>query len=340
MSRRIATISDVAKKTGVSIKTISRVINNSPEVAEDTRKKVLKIIKTLNYRPNALARGLMTKRTKVLGVIVSDISNPYIPELVRGIADSASERGFDIILSNTDGNREKEIGCLDVLLGRRVDGLIFTSVSLKSKEVANLQDEGFPLILVNRLIYGINTNYVIVDSKVGARLAVEHLINLGHKRIGHIAGPEDISASIERLEGYSETLKAHNIDVDKELIKVSNFKQEGGYNSCKELLSIKERPSAIFSANDLMALGAMKYISEIGLRIPDDISIVGFDDINFASLPGIELTTIIVPKYEMGYTSAKILIDEIKGNRKGVEQVVLKPELVIRKTTKPFNLKK
>ena len=339
MSRRIITINDVAKQAGVSIKTVSRVINNSPEVAEETRKRILEVIKLLNYRPNALARGLMTKKTKALGVVVSDITNPYIPELVRGIADVASERGYNIVLSNTDGIREKEIEYVDVLLERRVDGLIFTSVRLESQEVIDLQNEGFPLVLVNRQIYGARTNFVIVDSKIGSRLAVEHLIELGHKRIAHIAGPIDISVSIERLETYKETLKAHNIRVDEELIKTGNFQQDGGFNACKELLSIKEPPSAIFCANDFMALGALEYISNMGLRVPDDISILGFDDITFASLPGIELTTIKVPKYDMGHLSAKILIDEIEGKRKSIKQVVLKPELVIRKTTKPFKQK-
>ena len=339
MSRQVITINNVAKQVGVSIKTVSRVINDSPEVADETRKRILEVIKALNYRPNGLARGLVTKRTKALGVVVSDITNPYIPELVRGIADFASERGYNIVLSNTDGIREKEIEYVDVLLERRVDGLIFTSVRLESQEVINLQNEGFPLVLVNRQIYGTKTNYVIVNSKIGARLAVEHLIELGHKRVGHIAGPIDISAGVERLETYKKTLKVHDIRVDEELIRIGNLQQDGGFNICKELLGIKEPPSAIFCANDFMALGALEYISSIGLKVPDDVSIIGFDDIKFASLPGIELTTIKVPKYEMGYLSAKMLIDEIEGKRKSIKQVVLKPELVIRKTTKPFKSK-
>jgi len=336
---RAITVNDVAKQAEVSIKTVSRVINSSPEVAEETSKRVLEVIKLLKYRPNALARGLVTKKTKVLGVIVSDITNPYIPELVRGIADVASKRDYNILLSNTDGIREKEIKYVEVLLERRVDGLIFTSVRLKSQEVIDLQNEGFPLVLVNREIYDAKTNYVIVDSKIGSRLGVEHLIELGHKRIGHIAGPIDISPSIERLKTYKETLKAHNIMIDEELVRVGNFKQVGGFNACKELLNIQAPPSAIFCANDMMALGALEFVSSIGLRVPDDVSIIGFDDIKFAPLPGIELTTIKVPKYQMGYLSAEILIDEIEGKCKGVKQVVLKPELVIRKTTISFKQK-
>ena len=331
---RINTIKDVAKMANVSIKTVSRVINNSPEVAEDTKNKVLNIIKKLNYRPSELARSLATKRSKVLGVIISDITNPFYAELVRGIDDFASSKGYHIIISNTDGIRKKEIECLDTLLKRRVDGIIFTYARLKSEEILDLFSNGFPIILVNRTISGLNSNYIIANDRLGAKLATKHLVELGHVRIGLVSGKKDQTGGMWRTEGYLEILKTYNIKIDNNLIKEGNWTQDSGFKLTKELINLKERPTAIFYENDLMAFGGLNYIHSIGLKVPNDISVVGFDDIIFSSLECVGLTTIRVPKYQIGYLAAKNLISIIEKGIIKKRKKVFDLELIVRNTTK------
>ncbi|MBT9170163.1 MAG: Catabolite control protein A [Actinobacteria bacterium] len=329
------TIIDVAKRAGVSKSTVSKILTDKPYVSHETREKVMKAIAELGYRPNAIARSLVRNVTKTIGLIISDITNPFFPEIVRGIEDKASEMGYNIFICNSDAKVEREEAYLELLLEKRVDGIIFTSARITDTRIADLRRHNFPFILVSRTLPDVQTDYVVVDNRAGAYLAVEHLISLGHQRIAHITGPKDASGALDRLWGYQKAMADHGLKTDAELVKEGDFREQGGYLATKELLSLSSAPTAIFAANDFIAIGALQAINEAGLEVPEDISLVGFDNIHLAGLTRINLTTINQPRYKMGLMATEVLIERIEGKRgPGPVQLVLEPELVIRSSTK------
>ena len=246
------TIKDVAKLAGVHPSTVSRVINNDSRISEKTKNKVLFIINKLGYTPNAVARGLKTKRTYTIGMLVPDITNPFFAEIARGVEDAANERGFNVILCNTDEKIKKEITYLNILKGKRVDGLILGTAHVNDKSIFKLEKSKFPYILIARDINGLEKNCVIVNDVEGGVMATEHLIKLGHRKIAHIAGSFEVRGSIHRLEGYKRALKKHKIEYKEELVEEGDLKIQGGYQAMKKLLKLTELPTAIFAANDLL----------------------------------------------------------------------------------------
>ncbi|MCK5768557.1 MAG: LacI family DNA-binding transcriptional regulator [Candidatus Atribacteria bacterium] len=331
------TIKDVAKLAGVHPSTVSRVINNDSRISEKTKNKVIYVINKLGYTPNAIARGLKTKRTNTIGMLIPDITNPFFADLARGGEDEASENGFNVILCNSDEKLEKERTYLEILKEKRVDGLILGSVHIKDKSIFRLEKIKYPYILVSRDIEGLDKNCIIVNDIAGGTMATEHLIKLGHRRIAHITGPLKVKSAINRLEGYRIALKKNHIEYKEELVEEGDFRIAGGYKAMKKLLKMSELPTAIFAANDLVAIGAMQAIQKRKYHIPKDFCIIGFDDIKLASFVYPTLSTIRQPMLEMGNLAVKTLLRIIKGGEFNQKKVILKPELIVRESCRGLN---
>lgn len=331
------TIRDVAELAGVHPSTVSRVINNDSRISEKTKNKVLLIIKKLGYTPNAIARGLKIKRTYTLGMLIPDITNPFFAEIARGVEDAANANGFNIILCNTDDKLKKERIYLEILKGKRVDGLILGTAHIKDKSIIELEKKKFPYILLSRNIEGLDKNCVIVDDVAGGIMVTEYLIKLGHRRIAHITGPPTVRAANNRLEGYKFALEKHQIEYHEELVKEGDFRIKGGYQVMKRFLKLAEPPTAIFAANDLLALGAMQAIQKEKYHIPEDFCIIGFDDIRLASFVYPPLTTIRQPMLEMGALAVKMLLKIIEEGEFNQRKIVLKSKLIIRESCRKIN---
>ncbi|ABY95668.1 MULTISPECIES: LacI family DNA-binding transcriptional regulator [Thermoanaerobacter] len=328
------TIKDIAKLANVSITTVSRVINNKTEgVSEETRNRILQLVKELGYQPNAIARGLVTKKTKTVGLIIPDISNPFFPDIARGVEDSAHIYGYNVFLCNTDDNLEKESEYINALKEKYVDGIIFTSSSIpKHEHITDLIKSGIPVVIMDRRIDSEDIYGVFLDNYEGGYIATKYLIDLGHKRIGCITGPLYISNAIERLEGYKRALVDNEIEVDNRLIFEGDYKINSGIIGAEKLL--EHEVTAIFASNDLMAYGAYKAIRSYGYKIPDDISVVGFDDIQLSQILEPQLTTIRQPAYDMGLAAARMLIKLVEGKKLKKKIINFRPQLIIRQSTK------
>jgi len=334
---RKPTIKDVARLARVSHTTVSRALNDRPRVSRKTKDRILGIVKKLNYQPNVAARSLKVRRTKTLGLVITTIINPFYPELAQGIENTAREMGYNIILCSTNYDINLEKQYIDMLRGKGVDGIIFTSTHMHDPNIEGLIDEKFPIILVNRKIYDqsvINrVDYVVVDNVRGGFMAVEHLIKMGHDRIGIISGLSQSSASVERLEGVKKAVADYGLDIEADLIMEGDFLQNSGFEAARKFARMKSRPTAIFAVNDYMALGALEGFIEEGFRIPHDIALVGFNDIEISRMRNIELTTIGQKTYEMGSIAVRTLVEKIEGGGRGViKQIILEPELVIRES--------
>ncbi|MDR7434127.1 MAG: LacI family DNA-binding transcriptional regulator [Armatimonadota bacterium] len=325
------TIRDVARKAGVSVATVSRVVNESAhKVREETRQRVLEAIQALGYQPNDVARGLKKRTSHTIGLIVPDISNPFYPAIARGIEDVANAHGYAIVLCNTYEDLAKEREYLSLLRRRWVDGLIFATSGVNTKHLQWLRGHRVPVVLVARDVEGLEIDAVLVDNFRGAYLAVQHLIGLGHRRIGFIGGPSTLHVSQERRRGYLQALDDAGIAPDPAYSVEGNFRAEGGDSAMQKLLQLSPPPTAVFAANDLMAIGAMNAIKRVGLRIPGDVAVVGFDDIPFASLVEPRLTTVAQPKYKMGAMAMTLLLERIEGKGDGPRKILLEPELIVR----------
>jgi LacI family transcriptional regulator len=327
------TIRDIARLTGYSVATVSRVLNGHPHVHPQTRERILSVIERNGFQPHHAARALATSRTSILGLLMSDITNPFYPELARGVEDAAAAHGYRVILCNTDGDLQKEHAYITSLMRGHVDGLIFASARLDDSFLQHLVRHRFPLVLANRRFYGLEVDSVAVDNVLGAKRAVSHLIDHGHKRIAHITGPSYVSNAVERLRGYREAMEEAGLRVRREWIVMGDFTRRSGYARAMELLSLKPRPTAIFAENDNMAVGALGAAFELGLRVPEDVAIVGFDDIDLAGAEAIQLTTVSQHIYEMGEKAVSLLLRQIEaGGQAEPSEVILDPTLVIRRS--------
>jgi len=324
------TIKDVAKLVGVHSSTVSRVINNDSRISEKTKNKVLFTINKLGYTPNAVARGLKTKRTYTLGMLIPDITNPFFAEIARGVEDAANKNNFNVILCNTDDKLKKERTYLQILKGKGVDGLILGTAHIKDRSILELEMKKFPYILVSRNIEGLDKNCIIVDDIEGGMMATEYLIKLGHCRIAHITGPLVTRSAINRLKGYRLALKKYEIEYKDELVGEGDFKIKGGYQIMKKFLKLAKPPTVIFAANDLLALGVMQAIQKKNFHIPEDFSVVGFNDIKLASFVYPALTTIRQPMLEMGELAVEMLLKIIEKGEFNQKKIILKPKLIVR----------
>lgn len=334
----MSTILDVARLAGVSTATVSRVINSPDSVREKTREKVLQAMNTCNYKYNALARGFATKRSNTIGLIIPTISNSVFADSTLGVQEYADQKNIKVVLGNSYYKYSQEENLVKVLRESQVDGLIITTTNPKGEILKSLVDEKFPFVLLFSTIKSGPISAVGIDNYRGGYVATEHLISLGHKRIGMVAGNFSMTdRSFHRWHGYKKCLKDNNIPYDKELLVQTDYSLSGGRDSIKKLLKFPLPPTAVFCSNDYIALGAMKGAREMGLALPQDLSIVGFDDMQTASYMVPPLTTIRQPAYEMGRRAAELLLQLTEKTEKtdGVKAVqdMMKTTLIVREST-------
>ncbi|HEU67798.1 MAG TPA: LacI family transcriptional regulator [Candidatus Acetothermia bacterium] len=329
------TIKDLARAAGVSPATVSRALNDSPLLRAETKACIRRLAIEFGYEKNELARGLVTGTSGAIGLIVPDITNPFFADVARGVGEAARARGYGVLLCTTEGDPVLERSHMHLLRRKRVDGLVLTSATADDPHLQDLIRAALPFVLVSRLVRALDAPFVVGDDRHGARLAVEHLISLGHRKIGFIGGPKDVQPSQDRMEAYQEVLAEHGLPLHRRWAVFASFAQEAGRDWGRTLLSQNDRPTAIFAANDMIALGVMEAAEELGLTIPGDLSLVGFNDISYASLPRIQLTTVAQPTQEMGRIAAEHLLGAIERGRQRRLARILRPRLVVRRTTAP-----
>ncbi|MCY6483133.1 LacI family DNA-binding transcriptional regulator [Clostridium aestuarii] len=329
------TISDIAKKAGVSQATVSRVLNNSGYVKQETREKILKIIKELNYTPSAIARSLSTNKTNTIGVIVPDINNPFFGEIIKGISEVADKHNLNIILCDTDERMEKELKALQLLKEQRIQGIIITPTSVEdefnSEYLNTLENLGIPIVLVDGHVKYSTFNGVFVDNIKGAYEGVEAFIKAGHRKIAIITGRMNSKPAKDRLIGYKKALARNHIPIDEKYIFYGDYKQESGYDFTKHILKMEDRPTAIFVCSNMMTLGCIKALYEEKLSIPEDIAIIGFDRVDVLNIVGMNISFIDGPTIEMGRIGMEMLINALKNKKnRMINKITLIPKLVLK----------
>ena len=332
MNYSAVTMKEIAKRAKVSINTVSRALSNRGEISAPTREKILKIAKELNYIPNHLARGFRTAKTKILGVIITDNSDPSFAVVLRGIQNIAEERGYHIILYNSDGQYQKEAQAVKLLLGLRMMGLLINPTQASVEDILELKERGVPFVLLCRRIKNVITNYVISDNEKGAYIATSYMIKRGYRQVAFLNAFPNCSDAVERLRGYQKALVENGIKFNPRLVKWGCINSESGYRKMKDLLKEDKKVEGVFCFSDYIALGAIRALEEEGFRIPEDVGIVGYDDIEFTMYSRVPLTTVSASNHYLGEKAAQILIDIIEGKIGEPQQVVIKPELVIRKS--------
>lgn len=329
------TLADVATVAGVSKMTVSKVVNKQPGISEATRQRVLQAIEELGYTAHPSARALAGGRTNTLGVVVPSIEPQYISEVVRGADMVAYEAGLDLLISTTQEDTAHERQNVGRLTRGLVDGLLMVLPRSLERYAQALKQAHVPVVVVAAASGTMPFSLVDADHYGGARSAVTHLLELGHRRIGFIAGRLDTTASLERLRGYREGLLTAGLPFGPELIQQGNYLQQGGFAAAQALLDLPDRPTAIFAANDLSAFGVMEAVKDRGLRVPDDVSVIGFDDIPQAGQVHPALTTVRQPLVEMGAAGTRQLLNLLQGASSVTDRLVLPTELVIRASTAP-----
>jgi len=336
--KEAATLRDVAAAAGVHPGTASRALNDETRslVRPETAERILSAADELGYKPNFLARSFKTRRTHSVGVVIPDISNPLFPPIVRGLEDRLFEAGYVTLLANAGGDPDRQRRIFEGMADRRVDGLVLATASRKDDDLADFAAKGVPIVLINRVVEDATFSSVSVDDEVGVRMAVDHLRALGHVRIGHVAGPQSMSTGYARYQGFVSSMAASGAAVDPDLIEFAErFSVAEGERCAAGLLARAHRPSAIVAGNDMLALGTASAAAHAGLRCPEDLSIVGFNDMPFVDRLHPPLTTVRVPQYHVGARAAELLLEALRAPAGPVRVVVLAPELVVRGSTLP-----
>lgn len=328
----MATIREVAERAQVSPATVSHVINHTRFVSEETIERVVTAMHDLGYQPNALARSLRSGKTHTIGLVLPDSANPFFAEIGHKIEASAYEKGYNVILCNTEGRQDKESFYLNVLYNKRVDGIILVSVGVPGRSLKTLNEKKVPLVVVDRDFDNGSFDMVQSNNYQGGLTATRHLINLGHSRIACILGPSEINPSSARADGYQQALMEAGIPLDPELVRMGDFHPESGWKAATQLLNLSDRPSAIFACNDLMAMGVLRAASEYGIAVPQQLALVGYDDIELAAYTTPPLTTIAQPKHDMARIAINNLVEKISNNVGEYKRSVLEPVLVVRKS--------
>ena len=328
------TIKDIAKLAGVSYATVSRALNDHSEVSVKTKELVLKIAKEHGYSPNEIARGLVKQSTNTIGLLVPDISNPYFPEVAKGVEEKAISHDYHVFLCNTDWDSKKEIDYVSTLRDKRVAGIIVAPTSIETYAYVRELNLDIPVVYIGSRCDEEEINYVVIDNEKASLIATEYLIELGFTEIAYLGGSENSVSNRDRLIGYKKALTRHNLDRSVYIMKGSSFRRESGYKAVVESIKTKMLPHALICANDIVALGAIEALENNGYNVPEDVSVIGFDDIAYASLHKINLTTVAQPKYEIGSLAAGIVLEKIsEGNGPG-KKIVLEPTLIKRGTCK------
>ncbi|MBW9171500.1 LacI family transcriptional regulator [Clostridium estertheticum] len=322
-------IKDIAIECNVSATTVSRALNNSKEISKKTRELILKTCEEKGYIPNSAARSLILNKTNMIGLLIPDITNQYYAYVSKGVSSYLEKIGYGLVLCNSDRNKDNENRYIDFLAQKRVDGIILIPVKPKASDykkiIANV-----PLVMADNYVKDLEVSYVGNDNYVGARKIVSHMLRQGYRKIGVILGDESSTASDERLKGYKDILTENNIEISNDILLNSSANFEDGFKLAQIL--INKKVDAIFTINDSVAMGVMKYAHMNNILIPKDIGIAGYDDIEQASMLTVPLTTVHQKKFELGQIAAKILIEEINNHKTLKQTIILKPELVIRKS--------
>ena len=327
-------VKEIAKAAGVSTATVSRVLNGSDKVRESTAKKVKKVVDEMNYRMNHVARRMKVKQTDslVIGLVITDIDNPFFSSIAKGVEEVASKNKLVTMICNTNENPEKERFFLNAMLSEKVSGVIIVPTTGNLDFFHELVEDDFPMVMVDRKLKGLRIDSVSLNNKKGAYEAVKRLIQNGHRRIGVVAGIKGLSNTQERLFGYREGLRESGIEEDKDLIFYGDYVESGGRKAIEKFMALKNPPTAVFSTNNLMTLGCIKEIYKQELTIPDDIAIIAFDDSVWSEALIPPLTTVKQPGFELGVNAAELLMKRLNNGDSNRVDVVLNPELVIRKS--------
>jgi DNA-binding LacI/PurR family transcriptional regulator len=321
----------------VSTATVSRALNGTGQIAPATRQAIDDAVRELGYRPSGVARSLRTKSTQTIALLLPDITNPFYPGLVRGVQLGARRRGYMMLLASAEGDAEGEQEYLELFRANAVDGALVVGVSIGADGIAAAMAGGFPIVSMDRSVDSPDVPLVQVDNRGGARMAVEHLAELGHRRIAHVSGPLTLEITRERLAGYRDGLEAAGLRFDPRLLVEGDYEEGGGLAAADRLVTSGAGFTAVFAGNDLTAIGVMGGLQARGLRVPDDVSVVGFDDVRLASYVSPALTTVHQPADRIGERAAALLVDVIRGRRRPerVGHVLLPPTLVVRASTAP-----
>jgi len=333
----VATIDDVARLAGVSKSSVSRVVNgNFQYMSEKMKQKIIAAIEELEYTPNSLAQSLKKKKSQVIGIVLSDISNTFWSDVLKGVQEECNANGYSLMVNfNDDANSEKER--LLLLRNRQVDGLIVNTTGSNPELFKDLQKEEFPFVMLDRSLGSMKVDTVVVNNLAGAKQAVQYLVDQGHKRIGILLHPlNNLSPRLERLEAYKQALESNGLMVSKDYIKICGTARGEGIKAVEELLAMPDRPTAVFTTNISLSLEALTGIKNCGLKVPADISVMGYDDFIWSTLLDPPLSTVAQPTYEMGVAAAALLIESIKGKKRKRHKIVkLEPTLVIRESCSP-----
>jgi DNA-binding LacI/PurR family transcriptional regulator len=328
----MATMKEVAIRAGVSVATVSRVLNNHARVDAELRTRVLAAIEALNYHPNRVAQRLRVGAGGVIGLIISDIENPFFVSVVRGVEDMAYQNELSVLLCNSDENPVKQRMYIRVMRAEDVAGLIITPNAETDASILHLIESRMPVVFMDRLVVKFEVDIVTVDSAGGVRSAIQHLLDLGHTRIAILGVPLAISTGRERFGAFVETMEAHGIHPEPALIRTASFRQESGYQATMELLDLPNPPTAIFASNNVLALGMLQALHERGVQVPEQIAVVGFDDLPWAGALWPPLTAVAQPTYQLGHEAARLLLRRINNPNAPVEHVILKTQLIVRRS--------
>ncbi len=325
-------IKDIARAAGVSHSTVSRALADSPLVKEETRERIKQLAQEMGYSPHALARSLVTRRTQTVGVVVTTIADPFVSEIVRGLEETGQNHGYTIILCNSNAEPRRELAAVKALREKRVDGIIVTASRIGDLYLPLLEDFGVPIVLINNQQTGKYVYSIGTDDLRGGQIATEHLLSLGHTRIAYIASPNNVNSSQARMDGYRAALEAAGIAFDPALVADGDGRPAAAMRATEHLLSRGIRPTAIFCYNDMTAIGTIRALRKAGIRVPDDISVVGYDDIPIVEYLDPPLTTIRQRKYDMGCMAMDMLLRLLNGAA-DVQDVTIEPTLVLREST-------
>ena len=335
----MSTIQDVARAAGVSTSTVSHVLNETRPVNKDTRQRVLNAMAALDYRPNRLARSLRNRRTNTLGVLLPNSANPFFAQILLGIEEACFEHDYNVILGNANDDSEREMAYLDVLVSKQVDGIVLVSTGAYRKALDLLAPRGVPVVMVDRspaqAYQGWQIDAVYTDNEGGGQLATDYLLKLGHRRIACVGGPALLTSGAGRVIGYRQAFSRAGLAVDERLVLDGDFEHEGGYQAGKALLNLPEPPTAIFACNDLMAVGVLYAASEAKVRVPEDLSVIGFDDIPLASYTVPRLTTVAQQASLLGQAGVDLMLARLKDRSRPTQHRCLPVSLVERASCAP-----
>lgn len=331
----MATIHDVARLAGVSPITVSRVINNSGYISQQTRARVKAAIIELGYAPNIIARSLRSKRTNTLALVLTDITNPFFTAIARGVEDTASDAGFTVIYCNTDESVEEEAKNLQLLMQKQVDGILLVPARSISRSIELINEQGTPVVILDRRVPNVDADVVRCDSVEGAYRLIKLLIDQGHRRIAVLSGPQGVSTADDRVEGYQKSMVEAGLSYDG-LVLHGTYTLTSGYEMAKRALSLSPRTTALFAANNFIAIGALKALRDSGLKVPRDISVVAFDDLPSTWIVEPFLTVVTQPPYEMGCKATQLLLNRIRGEAPpACQEIILPIELIVRHSNGP-----